>query len=353
MNRPNTISPSASGLTPQQIIQTYSSDVWEAFTEEWAEGFDPPYAQIVRIAGPGDKGRDVVAHVTDPALGDGEWDAYQCKHYDHALRPSDVYAELGKLCVYTLDGSFTKPRRYRFVAPFGVGTKLYDLLRNPERLKAELIANWDGYCRRQIAEKGDHPLEGTLKEYVLKFDFSIVWFLTPAEILTQHERTKYWHRRFKLDAPTRPAKGPVPDDVQPQELGYVRCLLDAYADHVRRPMPTVAELQAEPRLARHFRRSREYFFSAEALGRFSRDHFEPDAFETVKRHIYDGVIDAVEETHKDGFARVQKVTELAVSVELPELELKPYLEPSDRKGVCHHLANDGKVMWCSNAESQS
>jgi hypothetical protein len=125
MNRPKTISPSASGLTPQQIIQTYSSDDWEAFIEEWAEGFDPPYAQIVRIAGPGDKGRDVVAHVTDPAQRDGEWDGYQCKHYDHALRPSDVYAELGKLCVYTLDGSFTKPRRYRFVAPFGVLDVVY------------------------------------------------------------------------------------------------------------------------------------------------------------------------------------------------------------------------------------
>lgn len=45
--RAKTISPSAAGLTAQQIIQTYSHDEWEAFIEEWAEAFDPPYAQIV------------------------------------------------------------------------------------------------------------------------------------------------------------------------------------------------------------------------------------------------------------------------------------------------------------------
>jgi hypothetical protein len=63
----------------------------------------------------------------------------ECKHYSNALTPSNVYLELGKLCVYTWRGDYTVPRRYRFVAPLGVGTKLHDMLRKPEELRKELI----------------------------------------------------------------------------------------------------------------------------------------------------------------------------------------------------------------------
>jgi len=348
-----TIAPDRSGLTPQQIVQTYSAEEWEAFIEEWTDGFDPPYEQVVRISGPGDKGRDVVAHVTDPTAAGAEWDNFQCKHYNHALRPTDIYIELAKLVVFTRDGSFTKPRRYRFVAPFGVGTKLYDLLRNPNRLKSELIENWDAYCRNEISEKTDVPLVSDLKQYVLDFDFSIVWFVTPSEILEQHRRTRHWHRRFKIDPPIRPTPEPVPKQVQTHELRYVSSLLDAYADHLNKSIECVDDLAGHPKLARHFMRSREYFFSAEALGRFSRDNFERTTFDAVKRQIYDGVIETAESHHADGLACLQKVLEVAVGVNLPASELQPYLEPSDRKGLCHHLANDGELTWCSDDRSNS
>src|SRR5262245_9489140 len=124
MKTGQTIAPNASGLTPAQIIQTYSAEEWEIFIEEWSEGFDPPYVQVVRLAGPGYKGRDLAAQRSDPADKNGDWDNYQCKHYDHALWPTDSYIELGKLCFHCFEGAYTIPRRYRFVAPFGVGTKL-------------------------------------------------------------------------------------------------------------------------------------------------------------------------------------------------------------------------------------
>ena len=279
----------------------------------------------------------------------GEWDSYQCKHYDHALHPSDVYAELGKLCFYTHDGSSSTPRQYRFVAPFGVGVTLYDLLRKPGRLQSELIANWDTYCLKKISSRKDVPLEGALKTHVDAFDFSIVWFITPAEVLTQHKRTSHWFRRFKIDGPVRPQVGLPPEEVQPTELRYVQCLLDAYGDHMKRRFDTPVSLSSEPRFANHFKRARQSFFSADALGRFSRDHFDDNVFEKVKDHLYDGVVDVSEAEHATGFECVQKVMELAVAVTLPASELKDYLEPADKKGLCHHLANDGRLTWCSDA----
>jgi hypothetical protein len=118
------------GITPWKVIQMYSPDEWEEFTEEWSKGFDPPYHQVVRLGGAGDKGRDVVGYTGPPQDGRTKWDSYQCKHYDHPLRPTDIYCELGKLCVYTHRGDFSIPRKYRFVAPKGAGTKAL-LINNP------------------------------------------------------------------------------------------------------------------------------------------------------------------------------------------------------------------------------
>ncbi|MFF3327706.1 ABC-three component system protein, partial [Streptomyces sp. NPDC002889] len=32
-----------------------------------------------------------------------------------------------------------------------------------------------------------------------------------------------------------------------------------------------------------------------------------------------------------------------------ETVLSRYVRPLDRKGVCHHLANDGRLTWCEEA----
>ena len=86
-----------SGLTPWKLIQASglrSGSVHE--DSKWTDGFDTAYQHVIKLGGPGDKGRDVAGYVGDPQT-DCEWHSYQCKHYDHALMPSDVYTELGKL----------------------------------------------------------------------------------------------------------------------------------------------------------------------------------------------------------------------------------------------------------------
>ena len=334
------------GLTPWKVVQTFSPDEWEEFVVEWADGFDPAYRQVVRLGGAGDKGRDVVGYSGDPTDPACPWDSYQCKHYDHALRPTDVYAELGKLCVFTFRGDYGVPNSYRFIAPRGVGTKLHDLLKKPQELRRELASNWQAYCERGISDAEAFPLVGPLKEYVEAFDFRIVWFLTPQELLTQHSRTKHWHRRFKLDPPERPAPEPPPPEVRPHELPYVRCLLEAYGDHLKTELRSTDDLAGTPKLDGHFRRSRGYFFSAEALARFSRDLFSAGAFDAVKGHVHDGVVEVVfDNTHADGLARVVGAATAAAALPLPQSDLAPYVWPADKMGLRHHLANDGRLCW--------
>jgi len=336
--------PDQPGLTPLKVVQTYSPEDWEAFIEEWTEGFEPPYTQVVRIGGAGDLGRDVIGHLGDPRIRPWSCDIYQCKHYAHPLQPAESYIELGKLCVYTHRGEYPVPRRYRFVPPRGVGPGLYNLLNYPDKLKAQLVANWDQYCRKGLSKTEKFPLTGALKAYVDAFDFSVVGFLQPAEVLKQHQRTIHWHRRFRTEPPIRPQPPDAPRDIQSHEMPYLTCLLGAYADHLRRPV-AMADLPALPSFLKHLKSARGYFFSAEALDRFSRDHFTPGAFKTVKRHVYDAVIDVSLMVHADGFACLHEVMKQAAVMALPLSDLLPYLWPADRKGICHHLANDGELTW--------
>jgi hypothetical protein len=340
--------PNQPGLTPLKLIQTYSPEEWEAFIEEWTEGFDPAYVQVVRIGGAGDMGRDVIGHFEPSEVRPRPCDVYQCKHYDHPLTPTDAYLELGKLCVYTQRGDYPLPRRYRFVPPRGIGPKLYNLLNYPDKLRGQLIAHWDQYVTKKVSDSGEFPLIGALKTYVEGFDFTIVSDVTPKEVLTQHQRTRYWHHRFKIDPPVRPQPPSVPAAVQPNELAYVSCLIHAYSNHLNRPV-VLSDLDGLPSLLKHFSQARGDFFSAEALNRFSRDNFAAGAFDAIKKHVYDGVIDITCIAHADGFACLIDVLKQAAALLLPASDLTPYVWPADKKGICHHLANEGSLLWVSQS----
>jgi hypothetical protein len=88
-----------------RLLQVMSSGEWEEFTEEWlsfhrASG---AYHSIKRFSGPGDLGLDVVAFTALERFA-RPWDSYQCKHYDHALTPADVYGEIGKIIYHSRQG---------------------------------------------------------------------------------------------------------------------------------------------------------------------------------------------------------------------------------------------------------
>jgi hypothetical protein len=332
---------SGPAIPPIERIKIFSAAQWEECVDEWASSLTD-YKLVERTGGAGDMGCDVVATV-DPSEKDGAWDNYQCKHYDHALAPSDIWVELGKLCYYTHIGAYSVPRYYLFVAPRGVGTKLMRLLKKPEELRAGLIANWAEKCAPAITTTGTVKLEGALFDYVQKFDFSRVLHLPPIKLIEGHRRTAYFAVRFGLGLPERPPSPQPPTEIAPHENRYVAQLLEAYGDNKSTTFASPSALHANDQ--RHFQRARESFYCAEALRSFSRDTLPPGAFENLQDQIHDGVIDTAEAPHACGLTRLNATVEHATKLDITSSALLGRLEQKDRRGVCHQLANGDRLIW--------
>lgn len=330
-------------LLPSEQVKLFSATEWEGFVLEWVELLRSSYVLVNKLGGPGDKGRDVVAYYEKPTP-TSKWDNYQCKHYDHPLAPSDVWVELGKLCVYAFRKDYPIPKKYVFVSPQGVGAKLHDLLAHPEKLKSEFVLNWKKACESKI-EATTLKLDGALKGFVESFDFSIVEYIPINELIKQHEKSKYHYRRFRLEKPKRPKSISAPGTIAQEEMMYVKSLLDAYGDNLKATIASPSDKKLPDEMKRHFNRSREHFYEAETLNRFSRDQVDPDAFDDLKTEIYNGVIDTVDGVHNDGFSCVKAVTEKAQQINPSSNILCSYTTIADKHGICHHLSNEGKVTW--------
>lgn len=303
----------------------------------------PQYTFVDRMGGAGDKGRDVVGHV-NALNSNGPWDNYQCKHYDSSLKPSDIWVEIGKMCYYTFVGDYPWPRKYRFVAPRGVGTKLQDYLRVPAKLKAEFLAKWGTHCANEISSTAI-PLTSDLRAHIQALDFSIFEYIPVFELVKQHQATQYYLPRFGAPSPVRPAVVAPPVAVQPIEFRYIAELLRAYGDNLHCIIADHNDSALEARHKGHFARSRQQFFEAESLNRFSRDQVAPGAFEKLKEEIYAGVVDTAESQHADGFDCVIAVADKAQNIVPTSNALRAYLTVGDKRGVCFHLSNDGKLVW--------
>lgn len=331
-------------IPPQQRLLTYSPDEWEDFVQEWAHYcLRKTYKQVQRFSGAGDMGIDVVGFADDKRL-KGVWDNYQCKHYDHALAPSDVWAEFGKVLWYSFNGEYAAPRRYYFVSPRGAGTKLSRLLANATKLREELIANWDKNVKDSITSKQEVPLNAALRAYVDSFDLSIFDAKTSLKLVHDHLTTPVHAARFGGGLPPRPAAGKPPVSVAPTESRYVTQLLGAYGEHTGTPVPEPSALP-QPKLKEHFRRQREAFYEAESLRVFARDTVPSGTFESLQDDIYDGVIDTHDANHADGYEKVCAVTKSAREVQITANALISCTNPKDRDGICHQLVNEERLRW--------
>lgn len=336
----------ASGpLVPaMDLMKLFSPDAWEGFVQEWAHSLKSEYQLVEKCSGASDMGRDVIATVSedDPDV----WDNYQCKHYDHPLRPGDIWLEVGKAVYYSHLGEFTFPRKYRFVAPQGVGTTLIKLFKKPDVLKARLIEEWDGHCRNGITSTQEVALVGDLRDHLDVLDFGVIGYIPAQRLLDEHRQTRWHVARFGGGLPQRPQTPDPPDQPAENEVVYLSKLLAAYADHRGKPVASVDDLAGANDLVRHYGRSRKEFYSAESLRGFSRDTLPPGSYETLQDEVLAGVQDIIDGQHNDGYQRVLAVVQAARQLQLTRHALVPRLDVRDRGGICHQLANDrGDVRW--------
>lgn len=326
-------------------VKNFSPDEWESFIEEWASSLDGVYTKVRRFGGAGDYGVDVAGFCTDKGF-EGEWDSYQCKRYAHALRPNDIWVELGKIIYYSSIGKYTPPRKHYFVASLGVGTALEKLLNKPNELCKKLKENWDRHCKNRITSTKEIYLSGSLLSYVDSFDFSIFSSKSHVELIEAHSRTGFHAVRFGGGLPARPDPETPPPVLATSESRYVRQLLDAYGDHLGSPIKDMSALVAQGgMLERDFRRQRERFYHAEALRNFARDTVPEGTFDKLKSEIYHGVIDVTDSPHPNGYDRMRATVTQASSVALTANPLASVTKSQDRQGICHQLANEDRLKW--------
>lgn len=333
-------------IPPQQRILLYSEEQWEEFIQEWAHYcLKGKYRQVQRFSGAGDRGIDIAGFVDEKKLL-GVWDNYQCKRFrDHAVYPTEAWPEIGKILWHSFKKEYNAPRRYYFVAPHGVGTKLAGYLSNPVKLKEALMKEWDKHVRKAISETYEVPLEGDFLAYVESFDFSIFDSKTALQVIEDHRKCPCHAQRFGGGLPSRPEAAKPPADLAPVESRYVAQLLGAYAEHVKTPVPDIKTLKTWPKLQTHFGRQREAFYHAESLRVFARDSVPAGTFESLQDDIHSGVADICDQNHTDGYERVQKVTQAARELQLTSNALLTRSKPKDRDGICHQLANEDRLKW--------
>jgi len=138
-----------------------------------------------------------------------------------------------------------------------------------------------------------------------------------------------------------------PDNIDENEQLYIKRLLEAYSDSHNKSIHSVSDLNEYEREFSHFNRQRKCFYEAESLRLFERDIL-PDgttAFEELKEEVFDGIIDEVENDHKDAYIKVKEVSKIARNLPIRTYPLESKIKGNDLHGICHHLVNDNKFKW--------
>lgn len=324
-------------------------DEWERFIEEWATSLKSDYTMVRRFAGAGDMGINV-ACFTEGGGFSAPGDNFQCKRYDHPLRPSDIHVDIGKLIYYTWLKEYTVPRSFYFAAGRDIGTTAGRLILDPAKLKESVRQNWEKQCRHDITSTADVPLIGDLLGYFDQFDFSIFRSKSLPELIAQHETTTYHAVRFGGGLPPRPIGDPPPHELGAHEARYERQLLDAYGECAGVQMADLQALDAHGGFRRDFARQRERFYSAEALPNFSRDTVPEGTFDALQEEVFQSVIDVSDAQHADGYARMKATAAQAALVISTANPLCSAMQVQDRQGICHQLANEDRLTWSAGDE---
>lgn len=335
-------------LPPKQYLLTYSDEAWEDFTVEWVRALRHPYVLVTRMGGSGDRGADVAACLTRQGT-NGEWHCYQCKHYEEALRPGDAWPEIVKIFLAKVLGVYELPTRYVFVAP-KIGPTLTRHLANPATLKQEFFKAWNK-ADSKLDSGLDSETRAAVEELARNTDFSMFEARNMDWILELHSTTPHYARRFPTPLKPRPAVELPPSEQRANEAVYVQKLLAAYNEKYGLQLQTLHEARNHIRTQQHLGRQREAFYSAESLRVFARESVPHGTYEAVESDLFEAVIEIAEREYSLGYERLTAVLDAAVNhLPNPANILAPVITVRDRKGLCHHLANDNRLSWC-NEES--
>ena len=335
-----------------RLIQVFSPDEWEEFTEEWLsyQKAVGSYHSVRRFSGPGDRGLDVVAFTTADGF-KAPWDSYQCKHYGQPLSPEDVRIEVAKLVFHSFKKSppynqaCPLPQRHIFVSPRGCGITVARWFKDAARFKKEVREYWLKNGLPNIGKGIDQKFAGLFLTYFDSFDFSIFGDKSAVELIGEHEKTIFHAARFGGGLPARGRVPAPPAMPGAAESIYLKKLFAVYGENTGKTVGERSHLEDHTNLLDHFDRQRVLFYNAEALRNFARDRTPFGAFDSLKDDVFNGVIDASEGTHSSGLDRLRTTLTTAGAVDISGNALVTVTRVADKQGVCHHLANEERLTW--------
>jgi hypothetical protein len=337
----------------QRLRYMMNEDTYEEVVQIWAYKClkaDGKYAQVNRVGGVGDKGRDVIAYLDDTL---SQFDLYQCKHYDHELNYSDLFGEIGKLLTYTFLKAYPTPKHYFILCPYGLAQSFRDLLQDDAKLlKAQLLTEWDTKVVKKVGKTYGKKLDPTLKTYIESFDYGIVKEINPLTFVDEFREKAasyfFWYFGGGLNS-VKKAKIEVPSEPKEIECNYISNLYEAYTEHAGEVITqdNISDMGKE-KYYKHLDRSRSLFYAAEEIRLTSRQSTPPesDEFDELKSHVKTFIGNTYDDEYPDGFTKVKKVVEKAGEYKHAEsLLIGQFLDSNAKQGVCHHLSNEGVLTW--------
>ncbi|PPK63325.1 hypothetical protein CLV40_12938 [Actinokineospora auranticolor] len=333
-------------VPPGMRMRMFSPDEWEEFIREWATALDVDYVQIKRLGGAGDRGADVVGFKTDRQF-EGPWDCFQAKHYETPINFSVAAGEILKVFVSVIDGAYSLPDTYQFLAPRGVSTPFNMLLGNPTDLRNKFLAR---LVEGDALVKGlDGGALAAVRALAADTEFCMFKSVEVQDALITHGRTRWHAARFGTSLPVRGDSAAPPEQYTPEETRYLQQLLEVYTERHPDRITTLESVASVPKVARHLQRQRVSFFRAESLRAYSAGAVPEGTFEKLQDDIHDGVIDVADSDHKDGYTRLGQVLIQVGTLDLSRHKLIDVADIDDRKGVCHQLANDDRLTWVEDS----
>jgi hypothetical protein len=329
-------------LQPDRQILAMTDTELEQFVRDWVELKKKDYVEIERFTGPADRGRDVVGYLTKKRH-EGPWHNYQCKQYGKAIPLGLGLGELGKVLYYASRGEFTPPTGFYFVAPRNVVRTFGALISKPSELQAALVSKWDEYCATKIIDKQTIPIDAQLKAVIEQWDFSQVTVVTVDRLLADPAGHAVMVKWFGKDPGAAPV-GKAPASLETREMPYVRQLLDAYGEREAQVFKDHDAVKGHAEYGDHLAMQRERFFDADAFSRFYRDNTMSEEIDVLNSDMLHGVIDVQRGNHDDSLSRCDAVMTQAANVQ-PSGVLSRYARVPVKQGLCHHFANEGRLLW--------
>ena len=162
----------------------------------------------------------------------------------------------------------------------------------------------------------------------------------------------------KIKSLPRPANVPVPKEATQNEETYIDELFLAYGDAEGMDVFSKNDLLSFPDYEEDLNGRRIDFYAAESIRRGVLELGSgslTDQFDVLKSETLVGVTDTAKRTHPNGYERMLAVMEQAVTTPMTNyvLSASPYwIGGKIKKGVCHHLVNDGKLTWIRRRKKQ-